>query len=475
MADFPPYRHTATGSTLYITINNASGHYWDAVAGSYDNPMVVAQWANYDIVATETPAGSYQYIAAVPAALTADALVYVTYYDQAGGAAAITDTVLSREIYWWDGTAISDVPADTVLISRSSAAADNVTSVFTGTGVADDVDLSARSLVINNDTGVGAIIAGSSHGAILAGSGGNGITILGTSDGIDITGTTSGIDINCGGGPGIDINGSTFGIECDASAGPGVHIGGTTIGLDIDASAGIGVDIDGSTTGVDITGSNGNGITILGTTDGIDITGTTTGIDINCGGGPGIEIDGTTFGIDCTASAGPGVYVEGSVNGVQTVGTGGPGMVVDGSNNGVEITGSGGNGITILGTTDGIDITGTTAGIDINCGAGPGITSVSSGGNGDGFIMRGNGTGLDINAAEISLLIDPRGEPAQGLPPVSTTTNDKIDYLYKNWRNKKEQTATLFSLYNDAGDTVDHKATISEVGGLFTKEEMESG
>ena len=67
------------------------------------------------------------------------------------------------------------------------------------------------------------------------------------------------------------------------------------------------------------------------------------------------------------------------------------------------------------------------------------------------------------------------GEPGQGIPPASATMAEKIDYLYKNWRNKKRQNSTLFELYDDAGTTVDQKATISEASGLFTKTEMESG
>ena len=42
-------------------------------------------------------------------------------------------------------------------------------------------------------------------------------------------------------------------------------------------------------------------------------------------------------------------------------------------------------------------------------------------------------------------------------------------------RNKKEQTATLLSLFNDAGTVVDQKATGSDDGTTTTIEEMVSG
>ena len=68
-----------------------------------------------------------------------------------------------------------------------------------------------------------------------------------------------------------------------------------------------------------------------------------------------------------------------------------------------------------------------------------------------------------------------RGEPAQGAPAASTKIGDKIDYLYKAWRNTSTQTATTYSLYDDAGTTVDHKSTDSDDGTTATKGEILSG
>ena len=68
-----------------------------------------------------------------------------------------------------------------------------------------------------------------------------------------------------------------------------------------------------------------------------------------------------------------------------------------------------------------------------------------------------------------------RAEPAQGAPAASTSLLAKIDYLYKNWRNKKTQTATEFDLYNDGGTVVDHKSTVSDNGTTATRGQVATG
>lgn len=68
-----------------------------------------------------------------------------------------------------------------------------------------------------------------------------------------------------------------------------------------------------------------------------------------------------------------------------------------------------------------------------------------------------------------------RAEPAQGTPAATATPATKIDFLYKAWRNKSDQTATLYNLYNDDAVTVDHKATVSDDGTTFVKGEVATG
>lgn len=57
-------------------------------------------------------------------------------------------------------------------------------------------------------------------------------------------------------------------------------------------------------------------------------------------------------------------------------------------------------------------------------------------------------------------------------PSATPTLEIAIGWLYQNFRNRKDQTAILHQLYADDESTVVSKATVSEVAGLTTKEEM---
>lgn len=87
----------------------------------------------------------------------------------------------------------------------------------------------------------------------------------------------------------------------------------------------------------------------------------------------------------------------------------------------------------------------------------------------------------DLSAAQVNaevvdaLATDTYSEPGQGSPSATTTLAAKINYLYKAWRNKSTQTATTYALYDDAGSTVDQKATVSEDGTTATKGEISTG
>lgn len=82
----------------------------------------------------------------------------------------------------------------------------------------------------------------------------------------------------------------------------------------------------------------------------------------------------------------------------------------------------------------------------------------------------------DINAEVVDALnVDTYAEPAQGTPGATISLAAKIGYLYKNWRNRKTQTATVFSLYNDDATTVDHKATVADDGTTASKTEIATG
>jgi hypothetical protein len=82
----------------------------------------------------------------------------------------------------------------------------------------------------------------------------------------------------------------------------------------------------------------------------------------------------------------------------------------------------------------------------------------------------------DVNAEVLDVLnTDTFTEPGQEAPGATVSLVDKIGYLYKNWRNKKTQDASTWELYDDAGTTVDQKATVSDDGTDFTKNEIGTG
>ena len=58
---------------------------------------------------------------------------------------------------------------------------------------------------------------------------------------------------------------------------------------------------------------------------------------------------------------------------------------------------------------------------------------------------------------------------------ISETMMTKVDYLYKSWRNHKDQDATTWQLYNDDTTTVDQKATVSDSGTVADKTEIITG
>lgn len=84
--------------------------------------------------------------------------------------------------------------------------------------------------------------------------------------------------------------------------------------------------------------------------------------------------------------------------------------------------------------------------------------------------------GLDMDTMVTDALnVDTYAEPGQGLPPATATLVQKIGYIYKSWRNKKNNDGSTTNLYADDASTVDQKQTTSSVAGTVTKDEWVSG
>ena len=82
----------------------------------------------------------------------------------------------------------------------------------------------------------------------------------------------------------------------------------------------------------------------------------------------------------------------------------------------------------------------------------------------------------DVNAEVVDgLNVDTYAEPGQGAPAATASIVTKIGNLHKAWRNKSDQTSTLYQLYADDATTVDQKPTVSDDGTTFVRQEIASG
>lgn len=81
-----------------------------------------------------------------------------------------------------------------------------------------------------------------------------------------------------------------------------------------------------------------------------------------------------------------------------------------------------------------------------------------------------------INAQVVDALnVDTYAEPGQEAPAATASLVTKIGHMFKGYRNKQTSDTDSVDLYNDAGDTVDQKRTLSDDGTTFVKGEVVSG
>ena len=81
-----------------------------------------------------------------------------------------------------------------------------------------------------------------------------------------------------------------------------------------------------------------------------------------------------------------------------------------------------------------------------------------------------------INAEVVDVIrTDTMAEMAQGAPPASPTLAEAMNYLYRDFRNKSETTASEHAVYNDAGAVKIVKATLADNGTTMTKGEYGTG
>jgi len=119
-------RHTATGATVKATIRKmltvgGKIQMWSTAGTPGWEDLTVANWANYILTMTETPASSYGYVGSWPATLTASGWYVVDFYDGATIAGTLAGTFLG----YWDGTSFGLGGADVRQIAGTAQTAND--------------------------------------------------------------------------------------------------------------------------------------------------------------------------------------------------------------------------------------------------------------------------------------------------------------------------------------------------------------
>jgi hypothetical protein len=132
MANEIKYRHNATAKTLYATIRSQAGTMWSTAGTPALEALTVANWANYKIALTETPSGSYFYVGTWPTGLTTTGAYWVDVFDQAGAAAAISDTLVGTLLGYWNATTFTiSLPSTDDMVAALEAVATTLDHVYT--------------------------------------------------------------------------------------------------------------------------------------------------------------------------------------------------------------------------------------------------------------------------------------------------------------------------------------------------------
>jgi hypothetical protein len=364
------------------------------------------------------------------------------YKDGAGSwtALAITDTVTeiaTTGMYTLELTA-SEMNHDLIMIKvTGSGAADSAIIIRTTPTVADAVQISGDATAANN---LETMLDGTGGQALTLGS-----LVVNNPSGNAVTLTSSG-----GNGRGISINGQ--------GTGAGMYVAGGAMGFGINVRGVNGMEVIGL-------GSSGAGIRAVNTAPdaiGFVALGDSVGASLLAGNNSGLYVAG-----------GPGAPAVDLVGGI------GPALRAT-SNAGdvVTITSTGGNGdaiqLTPHGTGLGINGTLGTVSNLTNLPAIPNNWLTAAGIASDAItaakVAADVGTEIATAVWSASLTL-----PGQVAPNNSPTASGALTWMYKLSRNKTTSTSTLISVFDDAGTTVDNKATISDNGTTFTREEFGAG
>jgi len=285
---------------------------------------------------------------------------------------------------------------------------------------------------------------------VQSGASSNGVEISGgyvTGHGIAISATSGNALDASGGGSGdgfhIRAGATGHGFRVSTTDGHGLWVdanGSNRFGMQISSGSSVGALFAGDTHGIEAWGLNGNGAKIYSTgTDGLELksfAGNGHGVSITGHGtGNGVKIAGGTTGngvlISTTDGYGVDISAQGSArHGVRVTTTNGTGIFVDANgaaNSGMSITSAAGHGVLIAGTLgvqiggstmEGVKVTGSTDGVSVaSTGIGSGLKVLggpsggdafycaAQGGNSNGASFNKAGSGVDIDADEVTGLL----------------------------------------------------------------------
>ncbi|MCC6798315.1 MAG: hypothetical protein IT366_24595 [Candidatus Hydrogenedentes bacterium] len=166
MANEISHRHSATGETLYFTIRNTARQMWNTAGTPNFETLTVANWGDYDVALSESPASSYFFAGTFPA-ISGNMIAgwyWVDVFKRAGGSPAISDALQASYFGYWDGTTFKWWADDTVALAGGVQSAtdlkdfaddgyDPSTHKVQGLVLADTV-----TTLTNDPTGVGTLL-----------------------------------------------------------------------------------------------------------------------------------------------------------------------------------------------------------------------------------------------------------------------------------------------------------------------------
>ena len=374
---------------------------------------------------------------------------------------------------------------DVKAVSGDTTAADNLEAILDGNGITADVDLTARSLTITNDAGVGLAVTGTTDAITATGTAGSGIKATSSGSnghGIEIAGNGSGDGVQTVGGTtghGVDMQGG-------ASGGQGLNIkanAGNASGiLSVGNGSGYGLDARGGTTGHGIAGLGGasGGAGIYGQAQ----ANNDAGMEL-VKHGTGDDLDADTIATDTPAILTDTNEIQGKLPSNKFMGSS-DGADDDGTLNTIATDAARLTAARAGALTDWID--GGRLDLILDIIAADTTTDIpaliATAQSDLDTITGGSGVLIDTDAVDAdSLKADAITEIwakamvdlAQGAPSATASVLVAINHLYEAWRNKTETTATRLTVYKNDAATELVRSTISDDATTFTKGEMVTG